>query len=501
MIFADIIALIGMVFSIMMFLYLGAQSATRKITLEAVLLANRSAKPMQFGASFAAASTSLATVLIFFISTSSFFGLSLLWCGATYFIGQVIFIKLMKAINIETSNLTTNADFILNHTGSQKTAKAIAVLTASAFILILFLELYIGSEIISYYLYNLGPLGKAIAFFTLGAIVIFYVRLGGLTVVFRTDTWQLALMVVACIALLVFSLVHSPAASGSFQPTKPILFANATKFQLVVFVLWILILNFTLPFTQLSSWQRLAATKSVDHAWKGLKATTPSFLVIWMLPVVALVILNAKGVNAVSLTGLFDTLKSGNTEYINIIYPIIFVGFASALFSTADTAIVALQFSLADNATFGSKLKQIEERSLGRTLTLSMLGIVIVLAVIYGLAEADLGELFIPLVYTIFSQLSIIAPQVIYAMLEASGKIPARELTSSSDRINTAGLLVAWIVLVGATIGKVKNFLPVANTQEVATYIAVAISALVQVLAYVVAKAQSQFLRGGQYGT
>ena len=61
MIFADIIAVIGMIFSIMMFLYLGTQSATKRMSLEAVLLADRSAKSMQFGASFAAASTSLAT--------------------------------------------------------------------------------------------------------------------------------------------------------------------------------------------------------------------------------------------------------------------------------------------------------------------------------------------------------------------------------------------------------------------------------------------------------
>jgi len=493
MIFADIIALIGMSISIMMFLYLGAQAATKKISIESVLLADRSAKSSQFGASFAAASTSLATVLIFFISTSSMFGLFLLWCGATYLLGQVLFLKLIKAINVETSGLTTNADFVLKQMDTKRTARIISVLTASTFILILFLELYIGSEIISYYLQGIGPTGKAIAFFSLGAIVIFYVRLGGLKVVFRTDTWQLALIVVACLALFVFSIVHAPVTSGSIQATKSILSVTGTPTQIIIFMLWILILNFSLPFTQLSSWQRLAATESLDQAWKGLKRSTPSFLLVWMLPVVSLVILNNKGVNVSSLSGLFDILRSGNVDYTNIIYPIIFVGFASALFSTADTAIVALQFSLSDSATFGDRLKQLNENKLRKILTFSILVIVFVLAGIYGLAEADLGELFIPLVYTIFSQLTIIAPQVVYAMLESSGRLPAREFVPLSDRIVTGGLILAWAVLVGATIGKVTKVLPSANTQEIATYIAVAISALAQMVAFAAAKPKPKY--------
>jgi len=497
MIFADLIALGAMIISVMMFLYLAMQGATKTISIENVLLASRSAGSTQFGASFAAASTSLATVLIFFISYSSFFGLSLLWCGTTYLLGQILFIRFMKRINVETSNLTTNADFVLQYVHTERTAKAMAALTASAFILILFLELYIGSEIISYYLTNLGSIGKAVAFLSLGLIVIMYVRIGGLTVVFRTDIWQLSILIAACIGLLLFSIIYEPITSGISQATKPILFANATPVQILIFMLWIFVLNLTLPFTQLSSWQRLAATKSIDQAWRGLKLSTPGFLVIWILPVIALVILNAKGVIPNSLSGLFDVLRTGDTELANILYPIIFVGFASALFSTADTAMIALQFSFSDNATFGDRLKSMDEKKLGKVLTSSTIFIIIILAVIYGVAEAQLGSWFIPLVYTIFSQLTIIAPQVIYAMLEVSGKIPEREFQVLSDRINISGIGLAWIVLVGATIGKVYGILPQAGTQEVATYIALIISTVGQIVAAASARRLDENKIGG----
>ena len=487
MIFGDIIALIGMTISVLMFVYLGLQDSSKAISIEQVLLANRSASSTQFGASFAAASTSLATVIIFFISYSSFFGISLLWCGTTYLIGQVIFIRFMKGINLDTKSLTTNADFVFNYMGLKRTAQMIAIMTASSFILILFLELYIGSEIISYYLSGMGAAGKAISFFSLGAIVIIYVRLGGLKVVFRTDVWQLSVMVVACVALLIFAFLYSPAPSVNSAPTTPPFFATATNSQLFVFMLWILILNFTLPFTQLSSWQRLAATKSVEDAWTGLKRSVPSFLIVWMVPVVALVVLNSKGVIPGSLTELFDVLRSSGSSYSNILYPLIFVGFASALFSTADTALVALQFSLSDSATFGGRLRAMDEVKLRRVLTFSTLFIIAALSIIYGMAVTDLGSWFIPLVYTIFSQLSVVAPQVIYSMLESSGKIQDRKFGSLSDHINMIFMLVAWSVLILATIGRVNGILPASNTQEIATYISVTISALGQYLAYLFA--------------
>lgn len=488
MIFGDIIALIGMAISVLMFVYLGLQDSSKAISIEQVLLANRSASSTQFGASFAAASTSLATVIIFFISYSSFFGISLLWCGGTYLVGQVIFLRFMKGVNIDTSSLTTNADFVFHHMDLKRTAQIIAIMTASSFILILFLELYIGSEIISYYLTGMGTVGKAISYFSLGAIVIIYVRLGGLKVVFRTDVWQLSVMIVACIALLLFAFLYSPIPSVKSSPTSPPFFATATNSQLLVFMLWILILNFTLPFTQLSSWQRLAATKSIDEAWSGLRRSAPSFLVIWMIPVFALVILNSKGVTPGSLSDLFDVLRSSGSGYSNILYPLIFVGFASALFSTADTALVALQFSLSDSATFGNRLRAMDEVQLRRVLTFSTFLIIAALSLIYGMAVVDLGSWFIPLVYTIFSQLSVVAPQVVYSMLEASGKIQDRKFGKLSDKVNMTFMLLAWSILILATIGRVNEILPASNTQEIATYISVAVSSLGLFLAYLLAE-------------
>jgi Na+/proline symporter len=97
-----------------------------------------------------------------------------------------------------------------------------------------------------------------------------------------------------------------PARETSDPITMPSVFTvNATLGEVLLFWGWIAVLNFTLPFTQLSSWQRLAATTSVSEAWKGLLRTIPAFLTVWLIPVFAFVLLATKGYTIQDLSGLF----------------------------------------------------------------------------------------------------------------------------------------------------------------------------------------------------
>jgi Na+/proline symporter len=473
MILADFVAWLGMGFSVIIFILLATKKSTAPTTIESVLLADRQVKSRQFGTSFAAASTSLATVLIFFISTSQFYGIFLLWCGLTYLLGQALFLWWMDSINIDTRALTSNADFVLDQTQSKSAARCIAAMTTSAFLLILFLELYIGSEILSYYFNLSAGLGKGLAFLGLGFTVILYVQMGGLKVVLRTDVWQYYLMICACLALLAFAILVPKATTIAEVETAVTWFGSASNLQVGLFMAWILILNFTLPFTQLSSWQRLAATSSIKEAVDGLIKSIPGFLIIWMLPVIALVLLGQKGFNSTTLSGLFDILRGGNNNLTLAFYPFIFVGFASALFSTADTALIALQFSVADRTTLGPKLDRMDERSLKRFFLIIIIITVLALAAVYSLAEADLGSWFVPLVYTIFSLLTISGPQVIYSILERSGRIKNRDFTPLSSFFNVLGIVVGCIILIVTTIavatGKIEEPL---GYQEIATYLA-----------------------------
>lgn len=477
----DFLAWSGMLFSVGIFFLLANERSANPLTIEGALLADRRATANQFGTSLAAASTSLATVIIFFIGSAETYGLALLWCGLTYLIGQGVFIYWFSKQSISTEDLTTNADFILDQLGSKSVARVASLLTSTAFCIILFLEFYVGSEILNYYIGGDTPLYRFLSFFALGAIVFVYVRMGGLRVVLRTDAWQTYLMLAACMALLVYALMHEPSVASTETHSQPValsLLGKASPGQLWVFMAWIAIINLTLPFTQLSSWQRLAATKSVKAAWKGFLTWIPGFLVIWWVPVISLVILNQQGAVPSSLSELFTILRDAPQEVSLILFPIIFVGFASALFSTADTALVALQFSIADRSTPISDIsKSDNERSIGRFLLFSSAIIFTILSLIFALAEQNLGAWFFPLIYAVFSQLGILAPLIIYGLLIRSGKVD--RATEIQPMPIIVGLVLAWIVLIGSAVTVALGiFVGKFGIQEFATYLAILLSTI-----------------------
>lgn len=470
----DIVAIGGMLVSVVMFVIMASSRTRKALSIESVLLADRSANSSQFGASFAAASSSLATVLIFFLNTSVQFGYLLFWCGATYLFGQIVFIRFLKdKVKIQTSEMTTNADFFLGKTGSIFSSRVIAFLTFFTFLAILFLEIYIGSEILRYYIGLSSNVAQLIAFTLLGLVVISYVRLGGLRVVFKTDVWQLLLMSLACIALLIFAFLQ-PASENQAAQRSYFEFA-ATGNDVIWFMAWILVVNLTLPFTQLSSWQRLAATKSTKEAYEGLIKTIPQFSIIWFIPVIAFIILNAKGLQFGSLSDVFDSVKAIDPTIAVALFPLIFVGFASALFSTADTALVALQFSISDRATFGPVIAGKSERRIGTIYLVMTSAIVALLGALYALAESY-QSWFMPLIFIVFGQLTIIAPQLIYALRVHSGRWTRRSFTPAATFWNVLGLLIAWIIAVGAGVIETMWGADYAEYQEAATFLALAIS-------------------------
>ncbi|MBB6428735.1 hypothetical protein [Algisphaera agarilytica] len=477
--FGDYLALTGLAASAIVFFLLARSAASNRLTVSSYLLADRTATKKDYGPSMVAASTSLATVILFFLGTVSYYGWTLLLCGITYYAGQILFIKLVGRTRISTNSLSTNAQFWHDYTGARFTSFVIALLTVMAFLIILFVELYIGSVILTYYFAgDDGVSGWAglLAFVLLGSVVIAYVRVGGMRVVFQTDAWQLRLMLASVIALAIFVFTLPPTTSDTEPPAFGSFSASAGT--LIVFYAWIILLNFTLPFTQLSSWQRLASTSSVREAMSGLIRSSPSFLIIWFLPVLCFAGLLAKGYEFGDLTQLFDTLRTGPETSEGILYPIIFIGFASALFSTADTAMIALQFAVSDKLLSGKTFQSTDEQVLRKRFLVSMIVIVILLGAVFFVAQADLGSWFMPLVYAIFGQLTITAPQMLYAIVGHIRGASSRSLSVLGDSLNAVAMCLAWLILMGSTLLKAQGYLPQEMSQEIATFIAVAVSTL-----------------------
>ncbi len=443
---ADWTALIGLLLSGTVFVLLASRAKITSFSLLGYTLADKQVTGQQYGASFVAASTSLATVILFFLSTIQTYGITLLWCGTTYLVGQYFFVRFVRNKEVIKEDVRTIADLWYYTVRSKTNSRLITALTVTSFLIILFVELYVGSIILSYFFASVTGYAKIISFLTIGIIVILYVRLGGLRAVMQTDGWQLRLLIIAVVALLLFSFISQ----NNNIPTIPEITSFTSDWTNVfIFWFWILVLNFTLPFTQLSSWQRVAACKSGEEVWNGFKSHIVQFLMVWFLPVIAFAILSAKGLNFGVLDDLLLALKSEGGIAEGILYPLIVIGFGSALFSTADTALIALTTSFADTNTFKKKLESLSVDKLKNLISISSFAIMIILTIIYGIAEANVGEWFMPMIYNIFGQIAIIAPLIIYSLINLESE--PIHLSKTGNFIISISILLAWLLILFST--------------------------------------------------
>ncbi len=448
MTFSDITALAGLALSAAVFYLLATRARGERLTVFGFTHADGQIDSGRFGASLVAASTSLATVLLFFLSTASYYGIVLLWCGLTYYLGQRTFLKYVKGKPLIRKEIRTLSDLWYDTIRSSLNARIISAITFSAFLMILFVELYVGSVILSSFIRPFAlEYSKVISFGLLSLLVIGYVRIGGLRAVMHTDQWQLKMLLAAVFALAVFAFVVA---------TRPMEMQVATSFfdvqaetgEVILFCAWILVLNMSLPFIQLSSWQRLIAAKSEDEAWKGFKSNTSRLLFVWIVPVLVFVYLLTKGIVPGDLDELFEVLRSEGGLAEGVLYPIIVVGFGAALFSTADTALIALGTTLADKNTFQDRLEGMSEERLRRVFTTFGIVALGLLTVVFAIAEADLGAWFMPLIYAIFGQLTVITPLVFYSLARITDE--PRDISPISSRLIAVGLLLGWLVIIAA---------------------------------------------------
>lgn len=483
MVFADGVALLGLTVCVAMFLWLAFRTRPEHLTIEGHLLASRGIDSTSFGSTLVAASTSLATVILFFVGNAEKFGLTLVFCGVTYLLGQIVFISTVGKVGLETEDMTTNADFWRLWTTCPSVSRVISILTAVSFLIILFVELSVGSVILTYYLKSFtiagvaSPFARGLAFLALGLLVVGYVRTGGLSIVVRTDAWQLRLMLIAVGALLLFGILGSQQVVSNSVDWENFWSFSASWAHVFVFWAWIAMLNFTLPFTQLSSWQRLAGAESIGKAWLGLLFSIPTFLMMWIGPVIALVLLKARGYSFTEVGPLFDAMKGAGGIVAVFLFPCVFVGFACALFSSADSALIALQLSLADRSTFVDKLTSLPEVSLRRILLGASIVVILLLSSIFVTQEANIGSWFIPIIYVIFSQLTIIGPQLAYALWRAKKHSPVNLSTSGAIAVVLA-IFAGWTILVVGALAAMSESYKDSPVQEIATFIAVAISSL-----------------------
>ncbi|NQY42608.1 MAG: hypothetical protein HRT87_04605 [Legionellales bacterium] len=450
----EILSLIGLLTSSLVFYTCAYRINRENLNMEGFTLSNRNLSKNQFGNTFTASSMSLATVLVFFISTQKEYGLFLLACPIGFVLGQYIFFYTVRKCNVDFSKCRTISDLVSTVFPSKKIARAITAITIVSYIGLAFIELYVGTIILTFFMPK-SAIWQTLAFFIIGITVLLYIRLGGYKAIVKTDKWQLSLMLLAITTIFLFSILL-PYSDTPKTYVNSFYFVNVSPIWALVFVIQILFTNITGPFTQLTGWQRIVASSSVDEAWKGLKRATWKTLFIWTVPIISFVLLRTKGYDITELEKFLYFARNTSELTATILFPIVVVGFASALFSSADVAIIAIIHALSDQNTFQSSFQKLPYRKFKRYLTIFTICILAILSALYWIKYLELTNYLVPLVHSSFGQMNILIPLSAYAIYRINNN---QQETKFNENYIFFSILLGWsFVLIGVWLSAKYKF-------------------------------------------
>jgi len=453
---------INLIFSLLViifFLIQGLMSFKKTQTEERYFLMNRQLSSSEFSYSFAAASTSLATVLFFFTILGLEYGVYIFYAPLTYLIGVWIFntILLPKISsqgffeNQQNSKTvgTTLGNYIMLRLNSRLLKYTVIVLTLIGMLSILLIELYVGVNIFSVYI---KPEYSYVALILLTLVVFIYTCFGGFEAVVKTDKYQYKLILWASLIFLgwlLFELIEKkllPLSSDFF--VKPISIKKGIILPYPL-LLNILIVNILLIPSLLRTWQMSSATSNseivrlgnIDGAKKTFLLTAIFVLIgilffKYIFPLSneppSLILMFQKLINFPDIIGPY------------FIFPLFFGACIAALLSTADSALMPIIQSLVQDF---SKVKTNRNFPFKKLILVSTLLFIVTLGlyfIVFKVLEFDL----INWLFTIFSFLIICSPLVFFTVLSPE-KLLKRKFTSTYLFLI---LILGFLIAIGLSI-------------------------------------------------
>lgn len=418
-------ALLGLVI-LFAFFVIGAYQFRQIKSYDSFYLRERSLEDGEYASSFAASSTSFATVLIWFITFASSEGISLLYCAITYLIGAMVFARLTPVLENHSyfSEGRTLGGYMHAMYESRSVALSITIVAAIGDFCILLIELYVGASLFSIYSKALLPGAVPIGVGILAIIVFCYTALGGFPGVVRSDKVQLSLIALAglLVPLLMwispptsntltaanwmpqplFSWPEHPLSQGRFIISLP-LFINLLFVNILVFP------------AQLRQWQMAASCASPTEMRRGLIEGGIINCLLWGLFIILGIFVGVHFPGAGGQTPNFDNILVGFATADSVLlsyvaFPVLFCACLAALLSTADSAIIPLAQAITDDYIPGKY----------RNVWTSRLIILCVLAftlALYYLVFVLLGVNFFSVLFALWGLLIILAPAVGFALL------------------------------------------------------------------------------------
>ncbi len=454
------LAIAGIMLSGLVFLIYGLLSRD-KLTVNNFLISNRSLSGKAYANTYYATNVSLSGNIIFFLAAHQLYGWMMGLAVVVYTIVQLYILHSVKKLQINFDEISTVSDLWYSVFPSSKVAKAMSYCIVIGCLLGVFLELYVGSAILSVLLPDTAAY-KAGSFFVLGLLVISYVYFGGYKAIIKTDKWQVYLLLMSVVTLILF-VATAPSIGEAVNTSfvSKVLGHQETGSSFYIFLFWVCTLNVLLCIIDISTWQRINAVVSISEARKELIKGLWKFALIFGGPMICIVVLGAKGYSFSDMPAFLNIIYSESGQFSYIVFPLVVVGFSAALFSTADTVLISAAYGLCDKNTFLPAIQKIPEDErplvLRKYLSKSTFGLIVVLSIFYYIQGQGIADYIMPIIYAVWGLLIGIAVLPMYALRRMHKKLPKLKASKRSERILLSTFVICGIISIIASFIEIKT--------------------------------------------
>lgn len=379
-------------------------------TFDGFFLGNRNIKVADVKNTFAGASLSISTVLVFFLTLSIPFGWQIMISPITLILGVIFFGKyiypylkdypnLLNSLKgLKTFSIDSLEDLVYFFYKDKLISKTVTYISAIGIFSILVAEMMVGVTI--YQEYFIKPIWIVLII----ALTLFvYAGFGGLRSVVITDKWQIRIITLSIIFVVLGILFTT-----NFDVTLEV-FSNWKPVDKMPTSLYLNIFLINLCFlpSSLRIWQIVSASSKSDGFEKGLWQSTIIIAIITVLAIFtskAIFFDSQIELANFNLLSIFGYLSANSSWFLSkVVYPLFITALLSALISTADSAILPLTQILTN-----------KEKSLNQKTVFLKIGLILITVLaLYILVTEVIGLGIIPLILTVFSVTTCIVPAIL----------------------------------------------------------------------------------------
>lgn len=446
-----IITLLAVLVALCYFLVVGLLNYSTTKSSESYFLYNRNLSCGEYGNSFAAASTSLATVLFFFVVLGLDYGLYILFSPLSFWFGIMFFNRIILPrleqhgylkLNSETSSKslgTTLGNYIYSRYNSKIVKNFIVVITLLGIISILLIELYVGVDIFRIFIKEEY---KEYALIVIALVTFIYTGFGGISAVIKTDKKQLWLMIFVAFTLIIWLLSKKPELNrADFLPAVLPIKEGPFILPWALF-LNIFFVNFFLVPSLLRNWQITASSQNSNEVRKGLNiGLILTVFLSTLFVILGILFFHSFPETDKSLNGILVKLSESESWVSSFVFfPLFFVACLSALLSTVDSSLMPVlqsvfqDFKVAENKSGSLKYFIATFAILSFTIGLYFL--------VFKLLRFDL----ISWLFTLFSLVIIASPAIIFGIIGNQAILKQQAMKVVVITSTSCGYLIALII-------------------------------------------------------